>query len=81
MTADATAAGGGAEAGSASGAESRRPRRNSLTLTSTPDKLDHIIEHLLEFKAAGVTHVCLELKKHQAHGIKILGEQVLPAIR
>ena len=54
---------------------------DKLTLTSTPDKLDHIIEHLLEFKAAGVTHTCLELKKHQAHGIKLLGEKILPALR
>ena len=54
---------------------------DKLTLTSTPDNLDGIIEHLLEFKAAGVTHTCLELKKHQAQSIKILGETILPALR
>jgi alkanesulfonate monooxygenase SsuD/methylene tetrahydromethanopterin reductase-like flavin-dependent oxidoreductase (luciferase family) len=54
---------------------------DKLTLTSTPDNLDGIIEHLLEFKAAGITHTCLELKKHQAQGIKLLGEKILPAIR
>jgi len=54
---------------------------DKLTLTSTPDDLDGIIEHLLEFKAAGVTHTCLELKKHQAQSIKILGETILPALR
>jgi hypothetical protein len=39
------------------------------------------IEHLLEIKKIGATEVCLELKKHHAHTIKLLGEQVLPAIR
>jgi len=39
------------------------------------------IEHLLEFKKIGATEVCLEPKKHHAHTIKLLGEQVLPAIR
>ena len=43
--------------------------------------MDHIIEHLLEYKALGVTEVCLELKNHQAHGIKLLGERVIPALR
>ena len=54
---------------------------DKLTLTGGPDDLDRIIEHLLEFKAIGVTHTCIELKKHQAHGIKLLGERVLPALR
>jgi alkanesulfonate monooxygenase SsuD/methylene tetrahydromethanopterin reductase-like flavin-dependent oxidoreductase (luciferase family) len=52
-----------------------------LTLTGGIQDLDRIIEHLLEFKAAGVTEVCLELKNHQAHGIRLLGERVLPALR
>lgn len=52
-----------------------------LTLTGGVADLDRIIEHLLEFKALGVTEICIELKKHQAHGIKLLGERVLPAIR
>lgn len=54
---------------------------DKLTLTGTPDNMDHIIEHLLEYKALGVTHTSLELKKHQAHGIKLLGERVIPALR
>jgi len=53
---------------------------DKLTLTGTPDDLDGIIEHLLEYKAAGVTEICIELKKHQAHGIKLLGERVIPAL-
>jgi alkanesulfonate monooxygenase SsuD/methylene tetrahydromethanopterin reductase-like flavin-dependent oxidoreductase (luciferase family) len=54
---------------------------DKLTLTGGLDDLDRIIEHLLEFKAIGITHICLELKKHQAHGLRLLGERVLPALR
>ena len=54
---------------------------DKLTLTGTPDDLDHIIEHLLEYKALGVTEVCLELKNHIEHGIKLIGERVIPALR
>jgi len=54
---------------------------DKLTLTGGTDELDRIIEHLLEFKALGVTEVCLELKNHQAHGIRLLGERVIPNLR
>jgi alkanesulfonate monooxygenase SsuD/methylene tetrahydromethanopterin reductase-like flavin-dependent oxidoreductase (luciferase family) len=54
---------------------------DKLTLTGGVDELDRIIEHLLEYKALGVTEVCMELKNHQAHGIKLLGERVIPALR
>ena len=54
---------------------------DKLTLTGGVDELDRIIEHLLEYKAIGVTDICIELKKHQAHGIRLLGERVLPALR
>jgi len=54
---------------------------DNLTLTGTPDDMDHVIEHLLEYKAIGVTEVCIELKKHQAESIKLLGERVIPALR
>ena len=54
---------------------------DNLTLTGGIEDLDRIIEHLLEFKAIGVTDFCIELKKHQAHGIRLLGERVLPALR
>jgi len=54
---------------------------DKLTLTGGLDDLDRIIEHLLEFKAIGVTHLTLELKNHQAHGIKLLGERVIPALK
>jgi alkanesulfonate monooxygenase SsuD/methylene tetrahydromethanopterin reductase-like flavin-dependent oxidoreductase (luciferase family) len=52
-----------------------------LTLTAAVDDMDHVIEHLLELKAVGVQEVSLELKKHQAHGIRLLGERVIPALR
>lgn len=52
-----------------------------LTLTGGVQDLDRIIEHMREFKAIGVTELCIELKKHQAHGIRLLGEHVLPALR
>ncbi len=54
---------------------------DKLTLCGGLEDLDRVIEHLLEFKAIGVTHMCIELKKHQAHGLKLLGERVLPALR
>ena len=54
---------------------------DKLTLTGDIGDLDSIIEHLLEYKALGLTEMCIELKKHQAHGIKLLGERVLPALR
>ncbi|MCP4925176.1 MAG: LLM class flavin-dependent oxidoreductase [Gammaproteobacteria bacterium] len=54
---------------------------DNLTLTGHVGELDSIIERLLEYKQIGATEVCLELKKHYAHTIKLLGEQVLPAIR
>jgi alkanesulfonate monooxygenase SsuD/methylene tetrahydromethanopterin reductase-like flavin-dependent oxidoreductase (luciferase family) len=54
---------------------------DNLTLTGDVNDLDSIIEHLLEYKALGVTEMCIELKKHQADGIKLLGERVLPALR
>jgi len=54
---------------------------DQLTLTGGVADLDRIIEHLLEFKAIGVTEVCLELKNHQEHGIRLLGEKVIPVLR
>ena len=42
--------------------------------------MDHVIEHLLELKAVGCNEIALELKKHQAHGIRLIGERVIPAV-
>ncbi len=54
---------------------------DKLTLTGGMDELDRIIEHLLEFKAIGITEICIEMKKHQVQGIKLLGERVIPALQ
>ncbi|MGI9290020.1 MAG: LLM class flavin-dependent oxidoreductase [Gammaproteobacteria bacterium] len=52
-----------------------------LTMTGTPDDLDKIIEHLLEYKALGMTEVCIELKKHKVKNLKLLGERIIPALK
>jgi alkanesulfonate monooxygenase SsuD/methylene tetrahydromethanopterin reductase-like flavin-dependent oxidoreductase (luciferase family) len=52
-----------------------------LTLTASTDDMDAVIEHLLALKQAGCNEVSLELKKHQAHGIRLIGERVIPALR
>lgn len=52
-----------------------------LTLTAATDDMDHVLEHLHELKAAGCTEIALELKKHQEHGIRLIGERVIPALR
>jgi alkanesulfonate monooxygenase SsuD/methylene tetrahydromethanopterin reductase-like flavin-dependent oxidoreductase (luciferase family) len=51
-----------------------------LTLCGSVDDMDHVIEHLLELKSAGLNEVSLELKKHQAEGIRLIGERVVPAL-
>jgi hypothetical protein len=52
-----------------------------LTLTGAVNDMDHVIAHLQALKEAGCTQVSLELKKHQAHGIRLIGERVIPALR
>ncbi len=54
---------------------------DNLTLTGSVDDMEHVMEHLFEMKAAGITEITLELKKHQVHGIKLIGERVIPALR
>lgn len=51
-----------------------------LTLTGSVDDMDHVIEHLRALQQAGCNQVALELKKHQAHGIRLIGERVIPAL-
>lgn len=54
---------------------------DKLTLTGTTADLDHIIEHLLEMKAAGVTQISLELRKHIPQSLKLISDVVIPALR
>jgi len=51
-----------------------------LTLTGHVSEVDQKIEHLLKLKAAGLTDVALELRKNPAASIKLIGEQVIPAL-
>jgi len=51
-----------------------------LTLTGHVSEVDQKIEHLLELKAAGLTDVALELRQNPAASIKLIGEQVIPAL-
>lgn len=54
---------------------------DKLTLTGDVGDLDRIIEHLIELKQAGVTELSLELRKHAAQSIKLIGERVIPALQ
>ena len=51
-----------------------------LTLTGHVSEVDQKIEHLLALKAAGLTDVALELRQNPAASIKLIGEQVIPAL-
>jgi hypothetical protein len=52
-----------------------------LTLTGHVSEVDQKIEHLLALKAAGLTNVALELRQNPAASIKLIGEQVIPALK
>jgi hypothetical protein len=52
-----------------------------LTLTGHVSEVDQKIEHLLALKAAGLTDVALELRQNPAASIKLIGEQVIPALK
>lgn len=57
------------------------PYIDRLTQPGGLDQPNRIIEHLLKVRAISVMTTGLELNKHQAHGIKLIGERVLPALR
>lgn len=54
---------------------------DQLTLCGQPADMPRIVERLLAMKAAGVTDVCLEIREEPERSIRILGEQVAPALR
>jgi alkanesulfonate monooxygenase SsuD/methylene tetrahydromethanopterin reductase-like flavin-dependent oxidoreductase (luciferase family) len=54
---------------------------DELTLCGTPADLPRITGHLLRMKAAGLTEVCLEIREEADETIRLLGEQVMPALR
>jgi alkanesulfonate monooxygenase SsuD/methylene tetrahydromethanopterin reductase-like flavin-dependent oxidoreductase (luciferase family) len=53
---------------------------DNLTLTGGLDEVPAKIAHLRELKAAGLTHVALELREEPAQSIRVIGEQVAPAL-
>jgi alkanesulfonate monooxygenase SsuD/methylene tetrahydromethanopterin reductase-like flavin-dependent oxidoreductase (luciferase family) len=54
---------------------------DALTLTGTPAELPRMIDYLRALHAAGCTDVVLELHDEPEAGIRLIGEQVIPALR
>lgn len=52
----------------------------NLTLAGTPADIPRFVEHLRRMQAAGCTDVVLELHAEPAEGIRLIGEQVIPAL-
>ena len=53
----------------------------NLTLAGTPADIPRFVEHLRRMRDAGCTDVVLELHDEPAEGIRLIGEQVIPALR
>jgi len=53
---------------------------NNLTLAGTPADIPRFIEHLRKMQRAGCTDIVLELHDDPAEGIRLIGEQVIPAL-
>jgi alkanesulfonate monooxygenase SsuD/methylene tetrahydromethanopterin reductase-like flavin-dependent oxidoreductase (luciferase family) len=53
----------------------------NLTLAGTPAEIPRFVEHLRKMRDAGCTDVVLELHDEPAEGIRLIGEQVIPALR
>jgi alkanesulfonate monooxygenase SsuD/methylene tetrahydromethanopterin reductase-like flavin-dependent oxidoreductase (luciferase family) len=54
---------------------------DELTLCGDVSEVPRYIDHLLGLKAAGVTDVCLEIRDDPEKSIRIIGEQLAPALR
>lgn len=54
---------------------------DGLCLAGGPDSVERHIERLLQFKAAGFTELSIGLQDDPEYAIRMLGEQVLPALR
>jgi hypothetical protein len=52
-----------------------------LTMSGDPGDIDRHIERLAAFKREGFTEISLGLQEDPAESIKMIGEQVLPAIQ
>ena len=54
---------------------------DNLTLAGTPADLPRFIGHLRKMRDAGCTDIVLELHDDPAEGIRLIGEQVIPALQ
>jgi alkanesulfonate monooxygenase SsuD/methylene tetrahydromethanopterin reductase-like flavin-dependent oxidoreductase (luciferase family) len=54
---------------------------DALTLTGTPADIPRMFDYLRALHAAGCTDVVLELHDEPEEGIRLIGEQVIPALR
>jgi alkanesulfonate monooxygenase SsuD/methylene tetrahydromethanopterin reductase-like flavin-dependent oxidoreductase (luciferase family) len=52
----------------------------NITLTGDVRELDRLIEHLKKFEAAGLNEIGLRLYDDPADSIRLIGEEVLPAL-
>jgi len=53
---------------------------DNLTFTGHVSDIDHVIDRLQEFKAAGLTEIALRLYQKPAESIRLIGEKVVPAL-
>jgi alkanesulfonate monooxygenase SsuD/methylene tetrahydromethanopterin reductase-like flavin-dependent oxidoreductase (luciferase family) len=53
----------------------------NLTFTGTPDEIGRRMPELLAFAEAGVNEICFRLHDDPADAIRMIGEQVVPALR
>jgi alkanesulfonate monooxygenase SsuD/methylene tetrahydromethanopterin reductase-like flavin-dependent oxidoreductase (luciferase family) len=53
----------------------------NLTLAGTPADIPRFVAHLARMRDAGCTDIVLELHAEPAEGIRLIGEQVIPALR
>ena len=54
---------------------------DNLTLAGTSADIPRFVAHLQKMQAAGCTDIVLELHDEPADGIRLIGEQVVPALR
>jgi hypothetical protein len=53
---------------------------DNLTLAGTPADIPRFVTHLRQMRDAGCTDIVLELHDEPAEGIRLIGEQVIPAL-
>lgn len=53
----------------------------NITLTGSVAELDRLIEHIKKFEAAGLNEIGFRLYDDPAESIRLIGEEVIPALR